>query len=331
MPAFCSQHIVSQLCHIIMYPVVNLAGVDLNLLVALEALLDHCNVTHAANAVGLSQPAMSRALSRLRGMFNDELLVRASTGYVRTVRGEQISERLPSMLDAVRELIACRDLASDEWRSEFRMAMTDHQALVLLPHVSSRLNGELMNTELVVEPLTANPWKRIENGEIELVIGQVEDVPNGFFQRILYRDEYVSLVRREHPALGEVLTQEHFRELEHAVVACRQDAEASMLTGTVADVPSGNRRVLSPNILGTAMAVAESDAVLTVPRHAAIKLAALLPLELICFPQEVAPYEVKLLWHERSHKSPEHAQIRAAIAAAARHLVGSADADFQNE
>lgn len=114
---------------------INLAGVDLNLLVALEALLERCNVTHAANAVGLSQPAMSRALSRLRGMFNDDLLVRTSSGYVRTIRGEQLHDRLPSALDAVRELIASRTSKAEIWPSAFRMAMPDHLALVLLPPV----------------------------------------------------------------------------------------------------------------------------------------------------------------------------------------------------
>ena len=74
-------------------PAMNLASVDLNLLVALEALLEHRNVTHAAQHVGQSQPAMSRALARLRGMFNDDLLVRTSTGLAPTPRGERLAVR----------------------------------------------------------------------------------------------------------------------------------------------------------------------------------------------------------------------------------------------
>lgn len=297
---------------------VNLAGVDLNLLVALEALLERCNVTHAANVVGLSQPAMSRALSRLRGLFNDDLLVRTSSGYVRTIRGEQLYDRLPGALAAVRELIASRSAGAEDWRPAFRMAMPDHQALVLLPSVWGQLHSQAINAELVVEPLTAALWKRLENGEIEVAIGQVQDAPNGFFQRLLYEDDYVCLVRRGHPALTEGMWPECFRSLRHAVVAPGHDAECGFAADVLAGVAPQNRVVLSPNTMGAAMAVAESDTVLTVPRRVAVKLSTLLPLQMVDVPVAVPPYRVMLLWHERSHKSAEHGVMRSHIAAATR-------------
>lgn len=295
----------------------NLSSVDLNLLVALEALLEQCNVTHAANTVGLSQPAMSRALSRLRGMFNDDLLVRTSAGYVRTIRGEQLYDRLPVTLDAVRELVSSRTTGSEAWRSTIRLAMPDHQALVLLTHVLGRLANGPMNTDVVTEPLMPNMLKRLEGGELDIVVGQVSGATTGFFQRTLYTDEYACLLRRDHPALRQDWSPGRFHELRHAVTAPGYDGERSHVAEILAKVSPRQRCIVSPNMMGTAMAVVDSDMVLTVPRRVAIKMATLLPLRMIELPVTVAPYEVTLLWHERSHRNTEHGWVRAQIAAAA--------------
>jgi DNA-binding transcriptional LysR family regulator len=298
---------------------INLASVDLNLLVALESLLRHCNVTHAAAAVGLSQPAMSRALSRLRGMFNDDLLVRTSAGYVRTVRGEYLYDRLPAMLDSVRNLVATRSAGHKPLRSMLRLAMPDHQALVLMRHVMDRLQApDAKSVDVVIEPLGANLLKRLENGELEMAIGQVSGRSNGFFQRTLYKDEYACLVREDHPVLEEAWSSIHFHELRHAVTAPGHDEERSFLADIVTDGSPVDCRVVSPNTLGTAMAVVDSDMILTVPKRVAAKLADLLSLAMIDLPIEAAPYEVVLLWHERNHRDTEHGYVRAEFASAAQ-------------
>ena len=296
---------------------INLSSVDLNLLVALEALLAHCNVTHAANTVGLSQPAMSRALSRLRGMFNDDLLVRTSAGYVRTIRGEQLYDRLPVTLDAVREIVSSRTIGSEAWLSTVRLAMPDHQALVLLNHVLDQLANGPMNTDVVTEPLLPNMLKRLESGELDMAVGQVSGTTTGFFQRTLYTDGYACLLRQDHAALGGGWSADRFYELRHAVTAPGYDGEHSHVAEVLATVPARQRCVVSPNTMGTAMTVVESDMVLTVPRRVAVRMAALLPLQMVELPITVAPYEVTLLWHERSHRNTEHGWIRSQIAAAA--------------
>lgn len=303
---------------------VNLSAVDLNLLVALEALLDQRNVTHAANTVGLSQPAMSRLLSRLRGMFNDDLLVRTSAGYVRTIRGEQLHDRLRGTLDAVREIVSCRETGSEEWRSTIRLAMADHQALVLLAQVLDRLNAGPMTTEIATEPLMPNVLKQLENGEIEMAVGQLDGMLTGFYQRTLYTDGYACLLRSDHPALSDGWSAERFLELKHAVTA-GYEAERSPLAGGLVDVPARQRCVVSPNTMGAALTLLESDMVLTVPSRVAIKMAALLSLRMVELPIDVAPYEVKLLWHERTHRNTEHAWVRSQIAAVA-HSSAAPDA-----
>ena len=138
---------------------INLASVDLNLLVALEALLQQRNVTYAGQSVGLSQPAMSRALARLRDMFNDELLVRTSTGLAPTARGEQLLAKLPPTMGSIREILASRGFRPEDTKSKIAVAMPEHQALVLLPRLLPRLRSRAPNLDIVVNPLLAGTLK----------------------------------------------------------------------------------------------------------------------------------------------------------------------------
>ena len=294
---------------------VNLASVDLNLLVALEALLDQRNVTHAAHRVGLSQPAMSRSLSRLRFMFSDDLLVRTSTGLVRTKRGEELFKRLPPLLSTMRELVACRYFTPEQWQSTVRVAMTDHQALVLLMPLLERLSARACHIDLVTEPLVRGTLKRLETGEIEFAIGQVNSARSGFYRRTLYVEPYLCLLRNDHPALAQEMTQESFYALRHAVIAPAEDDEFGEVYDALARLLPGRNRVVIPSVVATPMMLAETDLALTVPLRMARKMVRILPLTAVGLPIEVPPHEVTLLWHERNHRNTEHAWMRAEIVA----------------
>jgi len=295
--------------------VVNLSSVNLNLLVALEALLDECSVTQAANRIGLSQPAVSRALAHLRGLFKDKLLVRSSSGLVRTARGEELHVRLPSALGGVRELMSQRAFSAKEWHSAVHLGMADHQAMVLLPPLLSRLEQRATHLELVTEPLVPDTLKKLESGEISLAIGQVGAAPAGYFRRTLYTDRYVCLVRRGHPAIADGWTADRYFMSRHVAAAARRGGEGVQLYDELAAILPDRERTTTPTTLGAAMIAAESDMVLTVPLLAAIKMAKLLALEILTLPVELPSHEVALLWHERSHRSAEHVWLRSEIAA----------------
>lgn len=295
----------------------NLASVDLNLLVALDALLQHCNVTHAANTVGLSQPAMSRILARLRGMFDDELLVRASSGYVRTMMGDWLFAHLPQALDSIRKIVCPQISGADDWLATVRLAMPDHQALVLGKPMVDRMWSGGKQREVDIEPVGGNVHKRLEAGDLEMVVGEVGSMAAGFYQRSLYVDDYTCLLRLDHPALASEWTAERFYDLQHVVSSPAHDGEPNHVVDALRIVPTCCHRTVSPNTMGAAMAVLESDMVLTVPRRVATKLAAILHLEVKDPPIKIVPYRVTLLWHERSHRDAEHEWLRAQIAAAA--------------
>jgi DNA-binding transcriptional LysR family regulator len=301
---------------------INLASVDLNLLVSLEALLEQRNVTHAGQRVGLSQPAMSRALARLRGVFNDDLLVRTSTGQTLTARGEQLLAKLPVALEHIREILVMRRLKPEEAKSKVAVAMPEHQALVLLPRLLPRVRARAPNLDIVIHSLLAGSLKRLESGEIEFAIGQVDDTPPGFFRRALYSDRFVCLMRRDHPSLDQPWTLDRFSMLRHAVIALGPEDGFGQVYDALTKLKLPDRDpLIVPNTMAAPMMVADTDLVLTMPYRVAMQAAAMLPLTVMELPIELPCYEVSLVWHERCHRDSVHNWLRTEIAAAAMAVV----------
>jgi DNA-binding transcriptional LysR family regulator len=297
-------------------PSINLAAVDLNLLVALEALLSRCNVTHAAQSVGLSQPAMSRALSRLRGMFSDDLLVRASSGLVRTPRAEELYDKVSPALEGVRKLFACRNCAPGEWRSVIRIAIPDHQAFVLLAPLLTEPDVGESRLQIVTEPLGTGTLKRLESEEIQFAVGQLGDVPACLSQCPLYTDRYACLVRVDHPALAQDWTPETYYAYRHATGASGSKSDVDEVHDPLARVLPNRDRVIIPSTMSAPMVVAETDLILTVPCRVAAKMAAMLPLAILDMPVDVPCYEVSLFWCDHRLASAEHAWLLSKLAAA---------------
>ncbi|WEX79531.1 LysR family transcriptional regulator (plasmid) [Sinorhizobium numidicum] len=297
----------------------NLTSIDLNLLVDLEALLQYRNITHAALHVGRSQPAMSRALSRLRSMFNDDLLVRGSSGLVLTPLAEDLAQMLPSVLGTVRQMVNC-SFAPRECRWKVTMAMPDHQALVLLPRLLPRLRERAPHLDIVTDSFLVGALRRLEQGEIDLAVGQIGAAPPGYLRRRLYGDRFTCLLRHNHPALAQEWTIGTFEALRHVAIASEcndrfgQIYDASANLGILLDC---NPMVVS-NVLTAAVVIAATDLVLIVPNRVAIRVAAMLPLAVVDPPVELTPYEAALIWHERCHRDPQHRWLRREIAAAAR-------------
>ncbi|THK33536.1 LysR family transcriptional regulator [Ensifer sp. MPMI2T] len=294
-----------------------LASLDLNTLLALEALLEHRNVTHAARHLGLSQPSVSRALTRLRGVFNDDLLVRGSSGMIPTPHAQRLAQMLPPVLDSIRGMVD-RGFAQGEWRSTARMAMPDHQTIVLLPPLLPLLRERAPNLDIVTDSLLAGALRRLEQGEIDLAVGQIGGAPPGYFRRRLYTDRFACLLRNDHPALAQEWTSDTFAALRHAGIASNTKDGFGRVHDDLVKLDLQVRDpVLVSNVLAAALAIVSTDLVLVVPRRVATRIAALLPLVIVDPPVELTPYEVALIWHERCHRDPDHRWLRQEIAAAA--------------
>ena len=192
----------------------NLRQVNLNLLVALHALMTQRNVTRAADQVGLTQSAMSGELRRLRALFGDELLVRVGRDYQLTPLAEELVEPVSDIIAAVERTLSKRvtfDPAADE--RAFSIGMSDYAMLVLLQPVLQRLGREAPLITLHIHPLQPDSaHTMLRPGGMDLVIAPLRDVEN--VRRIaLFSDRYVCAVRADHPHVRDDLTLELFERL----------------------------------------------------------------------------------------------------------------------
>src|SRR5258706_5907556 len=146
---------------------VHLRSLDLNLLDPLYALLEERHVTRAAKRCFLSQPAMSRALERLREMFGDFLLVRRGRAYERTVRGERVLRELESLMPRLAAMVQGEEFDPARSQERFRVAMTDHASMILLPSLADRIKRAAVQVKLEVSAWRAQALEDVAAGRID--------------------------------------------------------------------------------------------------------------------------------------------------------------------
>jgi DNA-binding transcriptional LysR family regulator len=149
---------------------VHLRNVDLNLLQPLLAMLEERHVTRAATRSVLSQPAMSRALERLREMFGDPLLARSGRAYERTVCGERVLRELESLMPRLGAMVRGEDFDPARSRERFRVAMTDHASMILLPSLAARVRRAATHVKLEVSAWRTQAYEDVAAGRIDTAL-----------------------------------------------------------------------------------------------------------------------------------------------------------------
>lgn len=295
---------------------VNLRGVDLNLLVVLQALLEERSVTRAAARLGMSQPAASRALGRLRALLGDALLVDSREGYVLTARAERIGPVLARTLDSAGEVLQARAFDPATATGRLRVAMPDLQAVSLLPPVLARISGEAPGLDVDVVSPTPTALGALERGELDAVVGLIPDAPAGILRRQLYREHFVTLLRAGHPAAA-ALDLDAYLRLGHVVVAVTGEGRAPL---DVALEKIGRRRrvaVRVPQFLAAVEIAARSDLVVTLPVSVAWAMAGTERLATVAPPLDLPSFAMSLVWHARRQEDPRHVWLRHVIVEAA--------------
>lgn len=293
-----------------------LRSIDVNLLVALDALLDECSVTRAAERMGVSQSAMSRTLGRLRELVGDPLLVRTAHEMERTPVAADLREPLREALVQLDALVTERE-AFDPASSArtFRLEITDHAAVAILPRLMPRLREQAPEVDLEVAPPTGQAEAGLLERRVELFIGaMVRDVP-GLFRQALFEEEMVCVVRHDHPERDRLSELACFAALDHVLISPRGATRMGMVDRALAELGLQRRIVLRvPHFLVPPLVVAQTDLVATVPRRAAEALANRGMLALVPPPVPLATFTVHQVWHERHHHDHGHRWLRQAVA-----------------
>lgn len=295
----------------------NLRALDLNLLVALDVLLRKESVTEAAREIGLSQSAMSHALGRLRELFDDELLVRSGRKMVPTVRAAELKEPLREALLRLEAVVAPRE-GFDPATSEAKivLATNDYAQFVLLPPLIEKLQSRAPGIDLRVRELGGEPpTERLAGGAVDLALtlGLPEHVPETLYRRDLFKLDLVSVVRADHPAVGEELDLETFAKLPHILVSPRGD-DQGVVDFTLKRLGKKRRvAVVVPHFMVAPHLAASTDMVLTTARSVVESFAQFLPIRLLEPPVELERGTVSMVWHPRSHRDEAHRWLRKEI------------------
>lgn len=196
-----------------------LSSIDLNLLVALDALLSERNVTRAAKRVGMTQPGMSNALHRLRRLFDDELLVRSGRTFLLSPQGEALVAPIADILTRIQEALESRaSFDPDRDERHFSISASDYAALVLVGPLVRRLSMEAQGVTVDVEPRSPDVPGLLESDKVDFVIEPVEMMAGVEFpRRRLLHDHWLSAVWVGNSEVGSQMTKKTFLALGHMV------------------------------------------------------------------------------------------------------------------
>jgi DNA-binding transcriptional LysR family regulator len=301
----------------------HLGSLDLNLLVALDALLEERNVTRAAERMGITQSAMSHALARLRTATGDALLVRGTGGMVPTTRAESLGPPIRRALEEVASALRSPttfDPMTAQHR--IRIATSDYGELILLPKLAGRLAREAPGIELRVSGAGEEARETLGSGATDLVIAPVRpnDAGPGVFAKKLFDERFVCVVRKGHPLAAGKLTVARFAAASHALISPRAK-EGSFVDDALARLGLQRRvSVAVPHFLVAPHIVASSDLILTLAARVADMLAKPLGLVVLAPPPELKleGFTMSALWHERTQGEPVQRWLRDLLAIVAR-------------
>ena len=300
----------------------DLQAVDLNLLKLLDALLKERSVTQAGVRLGLTQPAASRALGRLRRLLADRIVVRTPKGLEFTPRAAALAQPVARLLAEAAAIVAPAAFNPATARGRISIASLDHMALTMLPSVNASVERYAPGLDLDVPPSRSDNVELVANGTAGIALGMFGDdaLPAGFYRRRLYDETLVGIVRHAHPVLSTGLTLERFAGLSHVLVTIVGRGGATV---DAALARQGLRRRIAmrlPHFLVAPAVVARSDMIAMLPRRLAQYAAQSTPVALVELPVDVPPFTLSMIWHERTHDDPAHAWVRQQIVDLARDL-----------
>lgn len=305
----------------------NIRAFDLNLLLAFEALMIERNVTRAARRSGLSQPAMSNALSRLRSALNDPLFVRTPAGMQPTPVAQSLMEPVRQALDGLRAALEERDTfdAATSQRT-FHLLANDYVEITLLAPLLSELHAQASGLTLRVD----RP-RSLFQAPAPSSLADTYDLALGFFpaalpldaslrSELLWEEQNVCLARANHPAIRGKLTLRQYAAAQHVAVFYK--TEGPGVIDSLLQQQGYTRRsvILVPHFGSVPFLVAASDLIATVPQRLAVQFQKQLSLQILPAPIVLPPFRMLLLWHERHHADPAHTWLRTLISATAMKL-----------
>lgn len=299
----------------------NIASVNLNHLVAFDALLAERSVTRAARRLGVTQSAMSNALRQLRLMFDDPLFLRRATGIDPTPRALAIAEPVRRGLAAFGAALSPAEFDPRTADRTFVVAASDYVELVLLPPLLRRLSAEAPGIRLEMVPWGLHEVPpSVERGEVDLMLGYYSRVPAGHHEELLFEEEFSCLARKKHPTLSRKPTLKAWVSVPHVVVSQKPGSKSGVDRALAARGVSRTIGVRVSHFSIVPQVVAETDFTAALSRRIAEPAARALGLVVFEPPLALAKSHVGQVWHERLDADVGHQWLRALIRNVAKRI-----------
>jgi DNA-binding transcriptional LysR family regulator len=305
-------------CHAYMCAM-NWGAFDLNLLIVFDAVMQERSVTRAGGRIGLSQPAMSHALNRLRYMLKDELFVRTPEGMVPTPRAELLAQPLRSALSEMQ--LALEPATFDPALSDrsFALAVNNYAAVVIVPPLVAAVAAAAPAVRLDLRPSgTLDILDRLDRGVLDLTLGSVDSPGERFATEPLLEDPFVMVMRRGHPASRRKLSAAAFAALAHLEISSSQE-DIGFIDHWLAERGFSRRIALRAPYLSAAAVLAQSDLVATLSHRIAQEFVRNHPLQLREAPYPSPRVQTAMTWHRRLDRHPAHRWLRDVILSVTRN------------
>lgn len=305
----------------------NLRTFDLNLLLAFDILMRERNVTRAAEAMFVTQSAMSHTLHRLRQHLNDPVLIKSPSGMQPTALALALVAPVRSLLQEMERLLEAPQ-AFDPTSSQrrFTIAATDYMEFLILPELSRLLDQSAPGVDIHVKRTeSAFPLPQLENGSLDVVLGfaSVLNPPVHLNCEHLFMDRMACVVRRDHPKIKAAPSLEEYLAATHMLIS-RTGDKLGVIDEKLVELGLERRiNFIVPHFLSSPLIVAQSNMILSLPYRLAIAFQKLVPLAVLPVPVSLPDYDLAMIWHPLWENDPAHSWLREQITSIGRKIDAS--------
>lgn len=298
----------------------NLASLDLNLLLPLHAMLEEQSITKAAKRLGLTPSAISHARTRLEAIFDDPLLVRAGRTMELTPKAQTLLPQLQEVIQAAQRLFAsAQDFDPKSMTKTIRIAATDHISMILGPGLDERLRRHAPQVNVHFKPLHERILDDFRADELDLAIGIFHELPGELYIQRLFEDSYISVARQD-ATVAAPRSMDEFLARDHVLVSPRGGSTGRLDVELEAIGLSRRVARVEQSFLAAMALVGQTDYVLTLSRRLAERFAPTFGLARFETPLSLPNYTLSQLWHQRHHEDPAHIWMRQLLLELASEL-----------
>jgi len=299
--------------------------IDLNLLPVFLTLMEERSVTRAAARLGITQPALSNALTRLRALLQDPLFVRERYGMQPTPQAQQLAPAIAAALTALDEVVLGQQ-AFEPARAErlFTLAPNSYAEYVLLPAIVARLREEAPGIRLRLTPFGADLAETgVVSGSTALVLGRVVDPPDNLVVQHLMDEGLACVVRAGHPQVGRRITKKQYERLRHVNMLPPGRLRAGLFQALERQGLQREVALSVTHFLAIPEMVAVTDYCATLPLQICHRLRDDPRLRVLPAPVDLGTFPVQMAWHVRHRQDPAHRWLRTLVAEVAQQVAAA--------